>query len=65
MNTGLQINGPDKQAVEAVGDQLVRLLIAIGENHIDRETGIAAIEMLGKVTSVTVESCNFNDGMML
>ena len=59
MKIGMQINGPDAQSVEAIGNQLCKVLVAIADNRIDRETGLAAIRILEQIGVVSVRNCTF------
>jgi hypothetical protein len=67
MDTGIHV-GPKINAHEAVGplsEALVKVLAAIATNHIDRETGVKALEILGMSAGVqhtTISHCHIEAG---
>jgi hypothetical protein len=61
METGIVVNGPDPVAVEKAIDHLLLVMQAIAEHNLDRETGIEALQLVGKIVSTSISDCRVGD----
>lgn len=61
MNTGINIAGPKKKAVEAARDAILDLLNA-GRDEKTTRTAIEAFRSVVEIKNVTVQNCTIGDG---
>lgn len=61
MKTGIKVNGPDKEAVEATGDKLIDVIHACSDARLDRECTIEAIRAMSKAIGTTIANCYVGD----